>query len=115
MNECIIPLTWDQMNSMAEVVEQRLTRQGGPTILSLRTQLVLEVCFSAARSSPGADAARMRCCFTEPQTLVVQCKSSQPDFLPNWDDLWTLDNAACTYGLKLTKIEDGCQILIGQR
>lgn len=115
MNDYIIPLGWAHLNSLTEFVDHQLSRQGVPTILRLRTQLVLEECFSAALASPGADTARLRCSFPAPWTVLIQCRSAQPDFSPDWSDLETLDSAACTYGLKITLSEDSCQIAVGQR
>lgn len=115
MSDYIIPLAWNQLDSIAEFVDQRLIRQGVPTILRLRTRLVLEECFSAAMASPGADAAQMRCSFPDPMTVLIQCRSAQPDFTLDWSDLKALDSAACTYGLKLALSEGTCQITVGQR
>lgn len=115
MNDYIIPLAWSRLDSMAEFVDLQLLRQGVPTVLRLRTRLVLEECFSAAMASPGADSARLRCSFPAPLTVLVQCRSAQPDFSLDWRDLRALDSAACTYGLKLALSEDACQITVGQR
>lgn len=115
MNDFIIPLAWNQLDSIIEFVDHQLIRQGVPTILRLRTQLVLEECFSAAMASPGASSAKMRCSFPAPRTVQVQCRSTQPDFSPDWSDLTALDSAACTYGLKLALSESACQITVGQR
>lgn len=115
MNECIISLKWNALDSVTEFVDRHLTRQGIPTILRLRTQLVLEECFSTAMAAPGADTAQMRCSFPSPRTVLVQCRSAQPGFNPGWDGLQSLDSAACTYGLGLALSKDACQITVGQR
>lgn len=115
MNELIISLKWDQLESVLEFADRQQVRLGVPTILRMRTRLVLEECFSAAMASPGADGAKMRCSFPGPQTVLVQFRSTQPGFSPNWDDLRTLDGAPCTYGLKLALAEGACQIAVGQK
>ena len=115
MKEFIISLGWNRLDSITEFVDRQLIREGVPTILRLRAQLVLEECFSAAMAASGADTAQIRCSFPAPRTVLVQCRSAQPDFSPDWSDLNALDSAACTYGLKLALSEKDCQITVGQK
>ena len=115
MNEFIIPVAWSRLDSMIDFLEQRLSRQGVPTVLRLRTQLVLEEVFDAAMAAPGAAAARIRCTLPAPLTVLLQCRSTDPDFALDWSGLQALENASCTYGLKYMMSGNNCQILIGQR
>lgn len=115
MNDFIISLGWNHLDAVTEFVDRQLIRQGVPTILRLRTQLVLEECFSGAMASPGADTAQMRCSFPAPHTVLIQCRSANPDFAPDWSDLKALEDTACTYGLKLSLENGACRIMVGKR
>ena len=72
MKEFIISLGWNRLDSITEFVDRQLIREGVPTILRLRAQLVLEECFSAAMAASGADTAQIRCSFPAPRTVLVQ-------------------------------------------
>ena len=39
MNEFIIPVSWEHLDSMTHFLEMQMTRQNVPTVLRLRTQL----------------------------------------------------------------------------
>lgn len=115
MGEHIISLSWDRLDSLLAFADRRLAAQGFPTILRLRVQMVLEELFSSALATPGAQSARMRCSLPAPNTLLIQCRSAQPDFSPDWGGVKVLDGEASTYGLKLTVDANACTILVGQR
>jgi len=115
MNEYVIPLAWDRLDSLNEFIDRSLERQSVPTILRLRTQLVTEEFFSAAKAAPGADTAAVRCSLPAPWTVLIQCRSAQQDFILDLDNLLVLSSAACTYGLKLALSKDSCQITVGQK
>lgn len=116
MNEFIVPLAWNRLDSLQEFIDRGLERQGVPTVLRLRTQLVLEEYFYAALAVPGADTAAVRCTFPAPRTVLIQCRSARKDFAINLDDLLSLTSAACTYGLRLLPLsENSVQITLGQK
>ena len=115
MKEMMIPAAWDRLDPISEAIDRGLAEQGVPTVLRMRTQLVLEEFFSAVIASPGADGAQIRCVFPAPWTVLLQCRSSRPEFAPDWTDLQALDSAACTYGLKLALSENACQIAVGRK
>lgn len=115
MNEFIIPVSWEHLDSMTNFLEMQMTRQNVPTVLRLRTQLVLEEVFEAALAATGADTAKIRCTFPAPRTVLFQCRSANPDFALDWSVLQSLESAACTYGLKYTMSGNNCQILVGQK
>lgn len=115
MDDQIISLSWEQLDALTEFVEQKLSAQGIPTILRLRTQMVLEEFFSAAMAAPGSETARMRCVCPAPRTVVAQCRSTQPDYAPDWADLLALNELGSTYGLKITVENNACTILVGQK
>lgn len=115
MNEFIIPVAWEQLDSMTNFLEMQLTRQNVPTVLRLRTQLVLEEVFEAALTATGADTAKIRCTFPAPRTVLFQCRSAHPNFMLDWSTLQALAGAACTYGLKYSMSGNNCQILVGEK
>lgn len=115
MGEQIISLSWAELDAATDFVDRGLTAQGFPTILRLRTQMVIEEIFAAALDSPGAEEAKMRCSLPAPRTVQVQCRSQQSGFAPDWDGLKTLVENGSTYGLKLTQGQDGWTILVGER
>lgn len=115
MGEQIISLSWSELDAATEFVERGLSAQGFPTILRLRTQMVIEEIFFAAMASPGAEGAKMRCCLPAPRTVQVQCRSHQASFAPDWDGLKALMENGTTYGLKLTESQDGWTILVGEK
>ncbi len=115
MNEFIIPLAWNRLDSLNEFVDRSLERQMIPTILRLRTQLVLEEFFSAAMAAPGAETAAVRCTLPAPRTVLFQCRSTRPDFAADLKDLLALSSSDCTYGLKLQLSENSCQVTVGQK
>ena len=113
MNEFIIPLSWSALDGMTQFVDRRLRMEEMPTVLRLRTQMVLEELFSAVIAAPGADTAKMRCTFPEPRTVLVQYRSARADFAPDLSDLRGLDGSSCTYGLKLSLAPGECRIRVG--
>lgn len=115
MGEQIISLSWSELDVATDFVERGLFAQGFPTILRLRTQMVIEEIFSAAIASPGAEGAKMRCCLPAPRTVQIQCRSAQTAFAPDWDGLKALMKTGVTYGLKLTESQDGWTILVGEK
>lgn len=115
MGERIISLSWSELDSAIDFVERGLSAQGFPTILRLRTVMVLEEIFSAAMASPGREGGKLRCTLPAPRTVQVQCRSAQAGFAPDWSDLKTLMDGGSTYGLRLTENQDGWTILVGER
>lgn len=115
MGELIIPLSWSELDAVMDFIDRGLTAQGLPTILRLRTQMVIEEIFSAALVSPGAESGKLRCALPAPRTVQVQCRSAQAAFAPDWSDLKALMENNSTYGLKLTELSDGWTILVGER
>lgn len=115
MGEQIISLSWAELDTVTEFVERGLAAQGFPTVLRLRTQMVVEEIFYTALASPGADKAKLRCTLPAPRTVRLQCRSAQPDFAPDWTDLKGLIQNGSTYGLKLTENQDGWTILVGEK
>lgn len=115
MGEQIISLSWAELDTATDFVDRGLAAQGFPTILRLRTRMVIEEIFSAAFASPGAQQAKMRCSLPAPRTVCIQCRSVQAAFAPDWSDLKALAGSGATYGLKLAEEADGWTILVGER
>lgn len=115
MGEQIISLSWSELDAVIDLVERGLSAQGFPTILRLRTQMVIEEIFAAALASPGAEGAKMRCTLPAPRTVQLQCRSQHPAFAPEWDEVRALVENGSTYGLKLTEGQDGWAILVGEK
>lgn len=115
MGEQIISLSWAELDTVTDFIDRGLTAQGFPTILRLRTLMVIEEIFSAAAISPGAKEAKLRCSLPAPRTVRIQCRSTQAAFAPDWSEVKSLSGSNSTYGLKLTEETDGWSILVGER
>lgn len=115
MGEQIISLSWAELDTVTDFIDRGLAAQGFPTILRLRTQMVLEEIFTAALISPGAAEAKLRCSLPAPRTVRIQCRSTQAAFAPDWSEVKSLSESNSTYGLKLTEETDGWTILVGER
>ena len=115
MSEFTISLSWTQLDSMAEWIEGRLTTWGVPTILRLRTQMVLEELFSSLMAEPQEGRGQLCCAFPAPNTLSLQYRPPEGTSPPDLADLQALFRRPCTYGLKLRLNGGSCTILIGQK
>ena len=115
MNEMVISLSWDQLDSLTGFMDTCLTRWGVPTILRLRVQMVTEELFSALVSAPGGQSGRMRCTFPAAGTILLQYRTAEGPPSPDLDSLRSLAESSCTYGLKIEAGQDSCTILVGQR
>lgn len=116
MGERIISLSWAEIDAVMDFLDRGLSAQGFPTILRLRTQMVVEEMFSAALAAPGAEEGKLRCCLPAPRTVQVQFRSARAGFAPDWSGVKALaDNGSSTYGLKLTDNQDGWTILVGEK
>lgn len=115
MSEIIIPLDWGHIDEMLNHIEQQLSSKQFPTILRLRTQMVIEELFSSLMATEGAQTGRMRCTYPAPQQILLQYRNEKGPLVPNLTVLHNLLADSCTYGVKARFADGNCTITVGEK
>ena len=115
MQEKIISLGWAYVDELLDHVEQQLSSKQCPTILRLRTQMVIEELLSSLISAEGAQTARVRCTYPAPQKVMLQYRNEKGPIHPDLSVLDSLLEHSCTYGVKAAFADGCCEITIGER
>lgn len=115
MRECIISLSWDQLDPLLDWLDGQLAGHGVPTVLRLRVGMVTEELFSALLALPEHKMGRMRCTLPAPGTVKLEYRTAAGPLAPDMTDLQALVQSPATYGLKLSFDPGACTVLVGQK
>ena len=115
MSEVIIPLSWAHIDEMLNDIDAHLSSKQCPTILRMRTQMVVEELFSSLIIAEGAKTARMRCTYPAPQKILLQYRNENGPLFPELTVLHNLLDHSCTYGVKAQFTDGSCMITVGEK
>lgn len=115
MPEVIIPLSWGRVDELLNHIESYLSTKQFPTILRMRTEMVVEELFSALIAAEGAQTARMRCTYPAFQKVLLQYRNEKGPITPDLTVLGNLLNHSCTYGVKAQFADGSCMITVGEK
>lgn len=116
MRELIVPVTLDQIDQVHAFVDAELTRQGCPTVLRIRTEMLVEELFSAAIDHLKGGSGTFVCTADpQPGSFSFRFRSPQGPFSPDYTGLKGLLGRQCTYGLTAVPQGSDCTITVGQR
>ena len=115
MLEVIIPLDWMHIDELLDHIERQLSAKQFPTILRMRTQMVVEELFSALIAAEGAQTARMRCTYPAAKNVQLQYRNENGPLTPDHTVLNHLLEHSCTYGIKAQFATGSCMITVGEK
>ncbi len=115
MREMIIPLNWEYIDTLLENIDSELTRNGFPTVLRMRAQLVVEELFRALLDTEGFETGRLRFAYDGHQSFALQYRNGDGPLKPYTGTLLALAGTPAVYGVKMQLLEGSCTVTVGIR
>lgn len=115
MEEKLVPLQISYLDELLDEIDRKLVSQNVPTVLRIRTGVLVEEAFLAAQGAQTGGAGVIRCVFPERLKVVLQYKEGSSPLEPDLSMLTMLNEHPCTYGVEASFSRGTCTIEVGKK